>query len=57
MAKTGVNLLKSSARGKRENGSHVDISEERGVRYLHLGNDAVQSAMRMKRRALFSCSP
>jgi len=42
----------------------VEISEEHGVRYLHLGNDAVQSAMRIARpidlelaytRAMMAC--
>lgn len=51
-----------SNRGRR--GGHVDVSEVRGVRYLHLGNDAVQSAMRLKRpfdlelgytRAMMAC--
>src|ERR1700691_3480955 len=51
-----------AGRGRR--GGHVDVSEEGGVRYLHLGNDAVQSAMRLKRpfalelaytRAMMAC--
>lgn len=41
-ARPGVNLIK--ARGGR-----VEVSEQGGVRYLHLGNDAVQSAMRLSR--------
>jgi spermidine synthase len=49
-------------RGRR--GGHVGVSEDGGVRYLHLGNDAVQSAMRLKRpyalelaytRAMMAC--
>ena len=34
---------------KRRGGGRVEVSEERGVRYLHLGNEAVQSAMRIAR--------
>jgi len=35
--------------GLKRRGGHVGVSETGGVRYLHLGNDAVQSAMRLKR--------
>lgn len=34
---------------KVRRGGHVGVSEDGGVRYLHLGNDAVQSAMRLAR--------
>jgi spermidine synthase len=48
----------------RRRGGRVEVSEEGGVRYLHLGNDAVQSAMRLARpvdlelaytRAMMAC--
>ena len=43
-----MNLWKSW-RGKRRNGvaTHVEISEENGIRYLHLGSDTIQSGMRV----------
>jgi spermidine synthase len=49
---------------KNRFGGRVEVSEENGVRYLHLGNDAVQSAMRIGRpyalelaytRAMMAC--
>jgi spermidine synthase len=49
---------------KSRHGGRVGVSEEGGVRYLHLGNDAVQSAMRISRpfdlelaytRAMMAC--
>jgi len=45
---TAVNLWKSW-RGARRNGAstHVEISEENGIRYLHLGTDTIQSGMRV----------
>jgi len=48
IARTAVNLWKSW-RGKRRNGvaTHVEISEENGIRYLHLGSDTIQSGMRV----------
>jgi spermidine synthase len=51
-----------ASKGRR--GGHVGVSDDDGVRYLHLGNDAVQSAMRIKRpfdlelaytRAMMAC--
>ena len=43
-----MNLWKSW-RGTRRNGvsAHVEISEENGIRYLHLGTDTIQSGMRV----------
>ena len=50
---TAVNLWKSW-RGARHNGgsTHVEISEENGIRYLHLGTDTIQSGMRVTAPAL-----
>ena len=41
--------LWKSWRGARRNGvsTHVEISEEDGIRYLHLGTDTIQSGMRV----------
>jgi spermidine synthase len=42
--------LLNGLRGRRRNGvdASVEISEESGIRYLHLGSDTIQSGMRMK---------
>src|SRR5690348_13659038 len=46
--RTALKLWKSW-RGARRNGvsTHVEISEEDGIRYLHLGTDTIQSGMRV----------
>jgi spermidine synthase len=48
VTRVAVNFFKSW-RGARRNGvsTHVQISEEDGIRYLHLGTDTVQSGMRV----------
>lgn len=47
MFRLGQRLARSVHRALAENGS-VDVSERDGVRYLHLGSDTIQSAMRLK---------
>jgi spermidine synthase len=41
--------VKASGRRKAAAQGEIGVSESGGVRYLHLGNDAVQSAMRIRR--------
>ena len=45
MFRIGHRLARSIHRKFADEGS-VDVSESDGVRYLHLGNDTIQSAMR-----------
>jgi spermidine synthase len=40
--------LSRSVHRKFSGDSSVDVSESDGIRYLHLGSDTVQSAMRVK---------
>jgi spermidine synthase len=41
--------IKPGTRQRRQNNDRVEIVDERGIRTLHLGNDAIQSAMRIAR--------